>query len=371
MPRVSVVVPTYNRAHLLGTCLRSIAGQTYHDFEIVVVDDGSTDDTAQVVASLAPRARYLWQENRGVASALNLGIGQASGEYVSFLASDDALLEKALETEVKVLDENPGVGLVYSQAWEVSENGVATSLRKPAFARGSYVRSGRKEIEGLLFWDHITSSTVMARRRCFDDVGLFDPQLCVGEDWDMWIRIAKKYDVAYIDRPLANYLKHSGNISMVIDIEFLDYHRRRMLESVLGDPELGHLYQGLRGRAYFSYHHYIAAMAYKANRMSMARRRLLDAFRSRPGEALRLRGLMAFWLFAKTWIPLPALGAARAMMRLLQGLVFRHEPSPQATICPQREVDSHLEAACGCNGVISDGTAGRLDQPPASDRSSG
>jgi len=324
MPKVSVIIPTYNRARLLGACLESIACQTYRDFEIVVVDDGSTDNTAEV--AFAPLAHYFWQENQGVPGALNRALREARGEYIRFVASDDVLLPGALEAGVQVLEENPSVGLVYAQAWEVNEKGMVTSLRKPGFAQGSYVRSGRKEVGRLLFWNHITCSTVMVRRRCFDDVGLFDPQLRVGEDWDMWVRIAKKYDLAYVDRPLARYLKHTGNISMSIDIEFLDYLRPRLIESVFDDPELGHLYQGLKGKAYFVYHHYIAAMAYKANRMGVARRRLLAAFKSRPGEALRLRGLMAFWLFLKTLIPVPMLEAARATVRVVRNhaLARRH-----------------------------------------------
>jgi len=321
-PKVSVVIPTYNRAHLLDACLKSVARQTYRDFEIVVVDDGSTDNTAEVVAPFAPLARYFWQENQGTAGALNRAIREAGGEYIRFVASDDLLLPGALEVGVQVLEEDPGVGLVYGQAWEMNEAGDVTSLRKPDFARGAYVGSGRKELGRLLFWNHITCSTVMVRRRCFDDVGLFDPRLRVGEDWDMWVRIAKKYDVAYVERPLARYLKHTGNISMGIDIEFLDYLRPRLLESVFDDPELGHLYQELKGKAYFVYHHCMAAMAYKANRMGVARRRLLAAFKSRPGEALGLRGLMAFWLFLKTLIPVPMLEAARATVRVLRNHAF-------------------------------------------------
>ena len=340
MPKVSVIIPTYNRARLLGACLESIACQTYRDFEIVVVDDGSTDNTAEVVAAFAPLARYFWQENQGVPGALNRALREARGEYIRFVASDDVLLPEALEAGLQVLEKNHGVGLVYGQAWEVNEKGIVTSLRKPGFAQGSYIRSGRKEIAHLLFWDHITCSTVMVRRRCFDDVGLFDPQLRVGEDWDMWIRIAKTYDVAYIDRPLAQYLKHTGNISMAIDIEFLDQHRPRLLESVFGDPELGHLYRGLKGKAYFVYHRYIASMAYKANRMGTARRRLLEAFKSRPGEVFGLEGLMAFWLFLKTWIPVPVLEAARAMMRVLRDRGFTHRPSVRGAGRPGERLGS-------------------------------
>jgi glycosyltransferase involved in cell wall biosynthesis len=323
MPKVSVVVPSYNRAHLLDACLESVVRQTYRDFEIVVVDDGSTDNTAEVAARYAPLARYVWQENRGIPEAYNRGIQEARGEYILFVDSDDQLLEEALGAEVAVLDENDDVGLAYAQAWQVDESGAVTALRKPAFARGAYIRSGREEIKDLLFWCHITSPTPMVRRRCFDDVGPFDPQLPIGEDWDMWIRIAKKYDVAYIDRPLGKYLKHSGNISMRIDIPVVDSIRCHLLESVFGDPELASLYEGWKGKAFFAYHFYIASVAYKANHMGMARRRVVQAFRSEPRGVLRRSGFAAAFLFLKTLIPIPALMSMRSAMGKVRSLLRR------------------------------------------------
>jgi len=317
-PKVSVIVPTHNRAQLLATCLTSIAHQTFRDFEVVVVDDGSTDNTAEVVSGF-PDVRYYRQENQGAPGAYNRGITEARGEYLILVDSDDSVSEDALAAEARVLEENPDVGLVYAQAWQVDETGAVTGLRRPAFARESYVRSGREEIRHLLFWNHITSPTPMIRRQCFQTVGLFDPQLRVGEDWDMWLRIAKRYDVAYVARPLGNYLKHAGNISTKIDLEFLNFLRRFLLDKVFDDPEIGHLYRPLRGKAYFAYHSYIGAMAYKADAMPMARGHLVAAFRAGPGEALKPRGLWAASLLLRTLVPLPVLTPARSAMRALRG----------------------------------------------------
>jgi glycosyltransferase involved in cell wall biosynthesis len=340
MPKVSVVVPTYNRAHLLGVCLESIARQTFRDFEVVVVDDGSTDNTAEVVAAFAPLARYFWQENRGIPGALNRGVQEARGEYVSFVASDDALVPEALEAEVQVLEENPCVGLVYGQAWEMKK-GRVISLRKPGFAQGSYIRNGREEIRDLLFADHITCSTVMVRRRCFEEVGLFDPRYSpLGEDWEMWTRIAKKYDVAYIAKPLGIYLDHAGpagNIYGKIDPWTLERLRRLYVEQVVQDPEIGHLYQGLRGKVFARHHSVVAKRAYQAREMRLARSHIRWALRARPQEFLGRKGLAMAWLFLGTWIPVPALRAGRAMMRVLRDWVFRRRFSAKAVIRRQGE----------------------------------
>jgi glycosyltransferase involved in cell wall biosynthesis len=333
MPKVSVIVVTYNRAHLLGACLESISRQTYRDFEVVLVDDGSTDDTAEVAAAFAPLARYFWQENQGIPGALNRAIREARGEYIGFADSDDALLPEALETEAHILDENPSVGLVYGQTWEMNEKGVVTSLRKPGFARGSFIRSGREEIRDFLFSCHITGSSMMVRKRCFDDVGLFDPTFSVYEDWDMWVRIAKNYDVAYVEKPVALYRVHSGpvgNIFIQTDLRMLERLRRLRLERTFEDPEIGHLYKGLRGKAFFRHHSLVAARACEANEMGLARFHIFQAFRARPRALFGSGGPGGVWMFLKTWVPAPVRCAGRRLHRLLGRLCLR----PKSAVPP-------------------------------------
>jgi len=346
MPKVSVIVVTYNRAHLLGACLQSIARQTYRDFEIVVVDDGSTDNTADVAAAFVPLARYFWQENQGIAGALNRAIREATGEYIGFADSDDALLPEALEAEVRILDENPSVGLVYGQAWEMNEKGIVTSLRKPGFAEGSYIRSGREEIRDFLFSCHITGSSMMVRKRCFDHVGLFDPTFSVYEDWDMWVRIAKKYDVAYIERPVALYRVHSGpvgNIFFKADPRMLERLRRLRLERTFRDPEIGHLYQDVRNKVFFRHHCIVAARAYEVNEMGLARFHILRAFRARPQALLGGGGPGAVWLLLKTWIPGPLRGAGRRMLLLPRRLAARRKPPSPVVTHPGERLGSSAE----------------------------
>lgn len=325
VPKVSAVVITYNRARLIGACLESITRQTYRDFEIVVIDDGSIDDTAAVVAACAPQALYFWQENQGIPGARNRGVRESRGAYLWIVDSDDTVLEDALATEVPVLDEKPNVGLVYGQAWQVNERGEVTGLIKPAFARSAYVRSGLEEIRDLIFSNHITPSTILVRKRCIEDVGPFDPEFFpISEDLDMWIRIAKKYSIAYIDRPLANYAVHSGptgNIYGRTDPRTLERLRRLQLERVFEDPEVRELYQDLKGKALSRHHYVVAARAYKAREMGLARSHALRAIRARPLEILGRRGLAMAALLLRTLVPVTVLKATKGILRAVRGYV--------------------------------------------------
>lgn len=329
MVKTSVIIPTYNRAHLLGECLASIVSQNYDDYEVVLVDDGSTDDTADVVAAFGDKVRYIRQENSGVPGALNRGVREARGELIRFLASDDRLCPGALAKEAALMDSHPDVGLLYSQAWQIDETGAITDLRKPEFAEGSYVRSGLDEIRDLLFWDHITCSTVVVRKSCVDKAGLFDETLRpFGEDWDMWVRISKKHSVAYLAQPMASYLKHSGNISMTPDLAHMDHQRRRILDDAFADPAVADHCRDIRGKAYFMYHVDVAAMAYKSNEMGVARRQLIAAARMSPAQVVRPRGWAAAFLLTKTFIPTAVLERARSAMKSMRRSSMR-QPSDE------------------------------------------
>ena len=136
-PKVSIIIPAYNRAHLIGATLRSALRQTYRDYEIVVIDDGSTDDTESVIRAIAPDARYISQANVGIPEVLNVCVRAAAGEYIAFLGSDDALAPKALEKQAAVLDANPNVGIVHGQAWLMDEQGRLTHLQRFPIATSS------------------------------------------------------------------------------------------------------------------------------------------------------------------------------------------------------------------------------------------
>lgn len=203
MVKVSVIIPTYNRARYICRAINSVINQTFKDLEIIVIDDGSTDETKGILVPFNGKIKYIYQSNQGISGARNRGIEEARGEYIAFLDSDDWWAPEKLAEQVKVLDANPRVGIVYSRMPIINEKGEKIGM-KPAGA------SGRNFKELLEIWGDLPTSTVMTRRECFEKVGVFDPALPPMEDIDMWLRIARFYDLYEIEgKILAYYFRHS------------------------------------------------------------------------------------------------------------------------------------------------------------------
>src|SRR5690348_17923923 len=210
MPKISVVIPTQNRAEFLRAAIQSVLNQTFQDFEIIIIDDASVDETANVIQSFEdPRIRYVRHETKGGQGATrNAGIRQASGEYIALLDDDDEWLPEKLERQSGVLDRSPlKVGLVYTGFSKIDTN--SRQLIHTIIPRK----------RGSIFNDMCTDnwigtcSTVMLRKQCFDVVGLFDESLAAGADYDLWLRISKDFDIEYVTEALVLYRMHGHSIS--------------------------------------------------------------------------------------------------------------------------------------------------------------
>lgn len=207
MPKVSVIIPTYNRGQYITQALDSVLSQTYHDYEIIVVDDGSTDNTQEILKKYDGKFKSIIKENQGISKTRNRGIEESTGEYIAFLDSDDYWAPEKLEEQVKVLDRYPNVGIVYSRMPIINGRGEKIGM-KPAGV------SGKNFKELLQFWGDLPTSTVMTRRDCFDKAGLFDPSMDPMEDIDLWIRISRFYDLYEIEnRVLAYYRRHEEQVT--------------------------------------------------------------------------------------------------------------------------------------------------------------
>ena len=215
-PLVSAVIPTYNYARYVAGAVESVLAQSFDDLEIVVVDDGSTDETADTLHPFLERIRYIHQEHRGLAAARNTGIRVARGPYVAFLDSDDLWLPEKVSVQISRLDGDPAVGLVYGEAALFTETSPGTTTLHSYWAH----HPSGKILPWLVRQNVVPSPTPMVRRQLFDQVGPFDETLSACEDWDMWIRIARVSEFAYVDRVLAKYRVHAANMS-------LDYERMR------------------------------------------------------------------------------------------------------------------------------------------------
>jgi glycosyltransferase involved in cell wall biosynthesis len=210
MPTVTVVIPAYNAIRYLSETMETVLNQTYQDFEVLVINDGSTDETPNWVNKLSekePRVRMVSQANQGLAGARSSGVINARGKYIAFIDADDLWELTKLAKQVDSLESNPQAGLCYTWTALADSEGKAT---------GRVINS---DAEGDV-WKQLTEmnivccgSTPMIRRSCFDDVGLFAHDISPSDDWDMWWRISAKYPFTVLKEPLIRYRQHSNNSS--------------------------------------------------------------------------------------------------------------------------------------------------------------
>lgn len=212
---ISVIIPTYNRSDLLQRAIKSILKQTYHNFELIIVDDGSTDINIEVIKAFSDsRIKYIkFQKNRGQPAAINEGIRVSKGNYITFLDDDDEIFPKMLELEVNVLkDTEEECGFVVGLGIKLNGNGYSIFNERKYQKRNELLKA-------QLSFCAISLSGVLIKRKCFDKVGLFDERLILGNDWDVMLRLIKKYEFKYIERILykAHYDDASNNTHITED----------------------------------------------------------------------------------------------------------------------------------------------------------
>lgn len=208
MPKVSVVIPVYNGERYIDQAVKSVLNQTYNNVELIVVDDGSTDQTKAVLDPFREHIRYYKKENGGTASALNAGIRLATGEWFAWLSADDIFYRDKLKKQVAFFRRYPHCDLVYTDYHVISPQG-----RKLYRVRAPYFENRRRMIKKLLNQCFINGSTVMARMRCFREAGLFNENLPFVQDYEMWLRLVGHYTFGHIGEPLGGYRKHHTNRS--------------------------------------------------------------------------------------------------------------------------------------------------------------
>lgn len=214
-PLVSVIVPTYNRAHFIGEAVQSVLSQTYVNLELIVADDGSTDNTSEIVHSIRdPRIHYVVLPHSGLPAApRNRAIAQSSGEFIAFLDSDDVWCPGKLETCVRYLQSDPTLGLVCSNEYLLNGRSVQSSKTlQPPTSEDRKVKFQDLFLQGNV----VSSSTAMVRRKVLLNVGSFaeTPMFRAVEDYHLWLRIAAAYPMLYLGEPLGYYRVHDGSIRL-------------------------------------------------------------------------------------------------------------------------------------------------------------
>ncbi|AAR35338.1 glycosyltransferase family 2 protein [Geobacter sulfurreducens] len=224
MPKLSIIIPAYNNAHLLPETLDSIFSQDCEPFELIVVDDGSTDNTRDVVEGYGRGIVYLWQENSGGCSKpRNVGIRHATGEYIAMFDSDDIMKPGKVRSQMDFLDRNPDVDFVFTdfcdfRGAEVLASHITTcpifnSLPKQKVGEDAYVISSTAAYETLLVENFIGGSAMMFRKSLFNEAGPFDETLEVSEDIDFTLRVARTHALGFINRIGHHRRLHDGNMT--------------------------------------------------------------------------------------------------------------------------------------------------------------
>lgn len=219
-PLVSVIIPAYNHEEYIEECLLSVIKQTYKNIEIIIINDGSTDETEKeimkIIDTIDRKIYYTSQENQGVCKTLNRGLKIASGKYIAILASDDMWVTHRIERQVSHMEKYKHVGFVFSDSKFIFNRKVSNikfsdykSKLNTLFTEMNFYRSIYYD---LLTGNFICAATVLIRKEALDQVGQFDINIDF-EDYDMWLRLSKKYDAGYIPEVLALYRMHGNNLS--------------------------------------------------------------------------------------------------------------------------------------------------------------
>ena len=239
MTEVSVIIPTYNRADFISECVQSVLAQTLPAREVIIVDDGSTDATYNILNDLGfnsistPKTvlRYIFQKNQGVSSARNLGIKEAKSEYIALLDSDDLWLKGKLDRQIIAFrDDIQNCRLCHTDEIWV-RNGIRVNQHK------KHKKHGGNVFQSCLKLCCISPSSAMMHRSVFEDFGFFDEDLPACEDYDFWLRYSAKEDVNFIDEPLI--IKKGGHSDQLSGAHWgMDRFRIYSIEKILKEPDL-------------------------------------------------------------------------------------------------------------------------------------
>ena len=261
MPTVSVVIPTYNHGRYIAEALDSVLAQTYKDYEVIVVDDGSTDNTREVVEAYGASIRYIYQQNQRMSAARNAGIRSANGEYIAFLDSDDIWLPEKLEKQMEVFSTYPNLALVSCGALIVDMDG--NLMRK--IEKKNYINRNALMNDSIL--KNIVpggGTNAVVSKRCFEAVGLFDESIQVtAEDWDMWLRIIAQYEIRFVEEPLAKIRLREKSVCAARNVENMLPIELRMLDKFFSRTQFP--FNRSKRRMAYAQRYYSAALAYMQN----------------------------------------------------------------------------------------------------------
>ena len=318
-PLVSVVIPTYNCARYIGETVESVLAQDFADREIIVVDDGSTDDTAQVLGTFGPDVRCIVRENSGAAGARNVGIRAARGKYIAFLDADDVWLPGKLGLQVDFLEKHPKAGLVFTDALWFDERGIihaSWTAQRDRFTAGQRLPCGGSVIgefyRELVLQNFITVSSVVLRRSAYGAVGPFEETYRTGSDHHYWLRLAARFPIGYINAVLVRYRVRAESL---IQENFERWYRNEIRLLRDGAAQPGYFLRVGRGewrRRLADLHFRLGWRLLQAGRRRDARGQLARALLRRPWR------VTPFAYLVLTLLPARGVRALRAVRGTLR-----------------------------------------------------
>ncbi len=337
MKAVSVIVPTYNCAGLIGNAIESVLNQAYKNVEIIVADDGSTDGTEEVLKNYtkAGVVTYLRQENKGPAAARNLAIKRSRGEFVCFLDADDTLEANSIQDRLHAFAKHPELGLVFTDYRKViRRDGKDTICEESVLSEGKFIdrieKGHIKLIDGnvclfnkeiwyeLAVHCFIWTGTVMVRRDVFNEVGYFEEGLRIAEDHDLWLRICRSREVGFFTTRTATYVMHDASVTknepLYCDSAIKVYSRS--LDPLYGLPERyrKRLVKQIALHFFHKGYYYWEQKTY-----ALARREFRQAMCRDPWHY----GYTLYWF--TTFLPHRAIGGAKILKGRLRALTNKHE----------------------------------------------
>lgn len=281
-PLVSVIIPTYNYGHFVADAVNSALRQTYPNMEIIVVDDGSTDNTQDVLKQFEGRIINIKKPNGGLSAARNTGLERAKGAYIAILDSDDVWLAEKTEKQIRAFAQNPELGVVSCSAYEV-DYGLNVKKELPY---KNY--PDKAEFVKNLALRNIVSggSSAMIKKECFDKVGGFDVEISPSADWEMWLRISQYYRFHLIEEPLVKIRAGSENMSSLKNAGKMLETELRVMEKLAANNIHFKGNTALQKEA-LSYRYFCAAWAcWSGNEITLARRHILKALAVHPASFL-------------------------------------------------------------------------------------
>lgn len=272
-PLVSIIIPSFNMAGLAVRAVESVLNQTYKNIEIIVIDDGSTDDTRQRLEVFGDRVKYLYKPNGGVCSARNVGLKMASGKFIGLLDSDDTYMPEKVERSLDFLQRHPDYGFVHTDTYLVDIKGQIIERYQHPKSRVT-----GKITDTLLMGNFIANPTNFFSRECYERCGGFEESLFPPGDWDLWLRIASHFKVGYIDQPLSKY-------SVLSNSCFNDLERTKREEKWVLDRffQSNPAYDGkIKRKAYSEFHLRNAQCYFVKRQEEQCRNEFAESFQSYP-----------------------------------------------------------------------------------------